>query len=141
MKNILLIAIILIYCIQIKSQSLKLRVDSIKVEYLPWNSHYRFTITESDFLNIDRVKSGLKIKVISDSAAIKDFLNINLVRPKSISPIKNIDIRMYISVYASNYFTSVLIDKSKMYYKNSTEVYLYSSSLFDWIDKYVVSSK
>jgi len=139
-KMLLLNCFILFFYSQYKSQSICLDIDSIVVEYLPWTFHSRISIQENDFFSIKRINSGLKKKVITNSVAIKEFSNIDLVRKNNISPIKNIDVRMSIKVYASSYNTTILIDKSKMYYKNSTEVYTYSSLLFEWINKYILFS-
>ena len=136
-KLSLAICIICFFYGQCKAQSLFLKVDSIVVDYLPWSFHSRFSINENDFLSIDKKGLVLKRITVCDSFAIKDFISIELRRKKNISPVKNIDVRMCIKVYASNYKTTVLIDKSKMYYKNFDDVYIYSPRLFEWIDKYV----
>ena len=139
-KSSCVIYFVAIIHMSVFGQRVCLKIDSIKVNYLPWSFHSKMSVSEEDLLAID-IPNLMKTKVLKDTLAINEFCKIKLIDSTISRPYKTIDVRMLIKVFAESYTLTIAINERNMNYKISNYMYSWNKELIDWINKNVTPTK
>ena len=135
--KIILLTVFILLLNNSYSQNICIKIDSIKVYYLPWYLSTRLSLDEYEVRNFK--ENYLKKKVLLDSISIVEFSNINLSNNNLLTDTEPLDIRMVIDIYFEKQFITIGLDRI-LYCNFLGETYSRNKDLNNWISRFVLAT-
>lgn len=128
----------LIMSITSYGQTIRFKVDSLKIYSLPWGMKTMLSLNDEDVrYMVNEPKTFSKIKTIDTLALIEDFISI--IENAKIDTLKySIDSRMVIDFYTGNSILTTFVISANGYFNFNQCNYMRNSKVIKWINANVV---
>ena len=139
MKKLIILLLFVISSFKGLGQNICLKIDSLKVYYVPLMLKTTLTIGEADLRNFD--PRFLKIKIITHDSIIKKFSEIELQKLEFLLPKnRDIDCRILIDIHTGKTYLTLAFNNHLIYsFENLS--YSRNKELIKWINEFIFQTE